>query len=168
MNQAPSMLKPALISGAAFGVAGAIPVINWINCACCALIIGCGFLAAFLYSKDCQRAGSPFSAGNGATVGLVSGLVYGAISGVLGGIISAAFGMGDWQEVIEQIQASGAEIDPEVLNQISSFMESSGSLMMILISILPVLIIIIYWSGLKSWTRICSEFFWRTLAQLTG
>jgi len=49
-NQAPSMLKPALISGVAFGVAGAIPVINWINCACCALIIGCGFLSAFLYS----------------------------------------------------------------------------------------------------------------------
>ena len=49
MNQAPSMLKPALISGVAFGVAGSIPVINWINCACCALIIGCGFFAAFLY-----------------------------------------------------------------------------------------------------------------------
>lgn len=135
MNQAPSMLKPALISGAAFGVAGAIPVINWINCACCALIIGCGFLAAFLYSKDCRQAGFAFSAGNGATVGLVSGLVYGVISGVLGGIISAAFGMGDWQEVIEQVQASGAEIDPEILNQVSSFMESSGSLMMILIGI---------------------------------
>jgi hypothetical protein len=135
MNQAPSMLKPALISGVAFGVAGSIPVVNWINCACCALIIGCGVLAAFLYSKECQRAGFAFSAGNGATVGLVSGLVYGVVSGILGGLINAAFGMGDWQEVIEQVQASGAEIDPEVLNQVSSFMESSGSLLMILIGI---------------------------------
>ncbi len=57
MNQAPSMLKPALISGVAFGVAGSIPVVNWINCACCALIIGCGFFAAFLYSKDSRTAG---------------------------------------------------------------------------------------------------------------
>ena len=134
-NQAPSMLKPALISGAAFGVAGAIPVINWINCACCALIIGCGFLAAFLYSKDCRAAGVSFRPGSGATVGLVSGLVYGAVSGVLGGIISSIFGLGDWEEVINQIQASGAEIDPEVLDQISGFMESSGSLMVVLIGI---------------------------------
>ena len=86
-NQAPPMLKPALISGLAFGVAGAIPVINWINCACCALIIGCGFLAAFLYSKDCVGAGAAFRPGNGATVGLLSGLIYGVVSGVLGGII---------------------------------------------------------------------------------
>ena len=135
MNQAPSMLKPALISGAAFGVAGAIPVINWLNCACCALIIGSGLLGAFLYSRDCRAAGAAFGPGNGATVGLVSGLVYGAISGVLGGLINAAFGMGDWQQIIEQVQASGADIDPEVLDQISHFMESSGSMVMVFVGI---------------------------------
>lgn len=135
MNQAPSMLKPALISGVAFGVAGAIPVINWLNCACCALIIGSGFVAAFLFSKDSRTAGVPFRAGNGATVGLVAGLIYGVVSGVLGGLISATLGMGDWQEVIEQIQASGAEIDPAVLDQVSSFMESSGGMMMFLIGV---------------------------------
>ena len=134
-NQAPSMLKPALISGAAFGVAGAIPVINWINCACCALIIGCGVFAAYLYSKDCRSAGVSFQPGSGATVGLVSGLVYGAVSGVLGGIINSIFGLGDWGEIIDQIQASGAEIDPEVLDQVSGFMESSGSMMVVLIGI---------------------------------
>jgi len=135
MNQAPSMLKPALISGLAFGVAGAIPVINWINCACCALIIGCGFLAAFLYSKECQAAGVAFQPGNGATVGLVSGLIYGVVSGVLGGLINATVGMGDWEEVIEQIEMSGADIDPAVLDQIAHFMESSGGLMLFLIGL---------------------------------
>ena len=134
-NQAPSMLKPALISGVAFGVAGAIPVINWINCACCALIIGCGFLAAFLHSKDCKTAGVAFRPGGGATVGLLSGLIYGIVSGVLGGIISSVFGMGDWENVIDQIQSSGADIDPEILDQIAGFMESSGSLVMVLIGV---------------------------------
>jgi hypothetical protein len=133
MNQAPSMFKPALISGVAFGIAGAIPVVNWINCACCALIIGCGFFAAFLMSKDSRAAGFAFRPGNGATVGLVAGLIYGVVSGILGGLISSAVGMGDWEEVIEQIQMSGADIDPEVLEQVSNFMESSGGLMMILI-----------------------------------
>jgi len=141
MNQAPSMLKPALISGVAFGVAGSIPVVNWINCACCALIIGCGFFAAFLYSKDSRAAGFAFRPGNGATVGLVAGLLYGVISGILGGIISSALGMGDWQEVIDQIQMSGADIDPEVLEGISHFMESSGGLMMILIGLFFALVL---------------------------
>lgn len=134
-NQPPSMLKAALISGVVFGIAGAIPVINWLNCACCALIVGCGFLAAFLYSKDCRTAGVAFRAGNGATVGLVAGLVYGVVSGILGGIINMAFGGNEWRRVIDQLQASGAEIDPEVLQQITGFMESSGPVLMLLIGL---------------------------------
>lgn len=135
MNQAPSMLKPALISGVAFGIAGSIPIINWINCACCALIIGAGVFAAFLYSKECRTAGVAFGPGNGATVGLIAGLIYGVVSGFVGGAINAAFGMGDWRQAIEQIQASGAEIDPATLEQISNFMESSGGAMMFLIGL---------------------------------
>ena len=135
MNQPPSMLKPALISGIAFGIAGSIPVINWINCACCALVIGAGLFAAFLYSKESRKIGAAFGPGSGATLGLMAGLIYGVVSGIVGGAISAAFGMGDWQEVIEQIQASGADIDPVVIEQISSFMESSGGVMMFLIGL---------------------------------
>ncbi len=135
MNQAPSMFKPAVISGVAFGIAGSIPVINWINCACCALIIGAGLFAAFLYSKESRKIGVSFGPGNGATVGVLAGLVYGVVAGVVGGAINAAFGMGDWQQAIEQIQASGADIDPATLEQISSFMESSGGAMMFLIGL---------------------------------
>jgi hypothetical protein len=60
MNQAPSMLKPALISGVAFGVAGAIPFVSALNCFCCALVIGSGMLASFLYSKESRAAGHRF------------------------------------------------------------------------------------------------------------
>ena len=135
MHQAPSMLKPALISGVAFGIAGSIPVLNWINCACCALIIGSGLFAAFLYSKESRKSGTAFGAGNGATLGLMAGLIYGVVAGIFGGLLNAAFGMGDWQEAIEQIQASGADIDPATLEQISSFMESSGGAVMFLIGL---------------------------------
>lgn len=135
MNQAPSMLKPALIAGVAFGVAGAIPILNLVNCACCALIIGAGFFAAFLYSKDSRTAGVAFRPGNGATVGLVTGLVYGVVSGVLGSLINAAMGANDWQEILQAIETSNADIDPEVLAQISSFMESSGIFVLALVGI---------------------------------
>ena len=135
MNQPPSMFKPAVISGVAFGIAGSIPVINWINCACCALVIGAGLFAAFLFSKESRKTGAAFGPGNGATVGLLAGLIYGVVSGIVGGLINAAFGMGDWQQVIEQLQASGADIDPAVLDQVSSFMANSGGAVMFLIGL---------------------------------
>ncbi len=125
MNQAPSMLKPALISGAAFGVAGAIPVINWLNCACCALIIGAGSSAHFSTPGN-AAAPAPFRPRERSDCRSVfrTGLRRGFRS--VRRSHHAAFGMGDWQQAMERIQASGADIDPEVLDQISAFMESSG------------------------------------------
>ena len=133
-GQAPSMLKPALIAGAAFGVAGAIPVVNWINCACCALIIGCGFVAAFLYSRQCTAAGAGFTVGNGAVVGLASGLVYGIVTGVVSAVITTVFGVGDLDEIVEQLGGVGT-MDPQVLDQINRFMESTGPAVLSLIGL---------------------------------
>jgi len=133
-GQAPSMLKPALIAGAAFGVAGAIPVVNWINCACCALIIGCGFVAAFLYSRQCTAAGAGFTVGNGSVVGLASGLVYGVVTGVVSAVITTVFGVGDLDEIVEQLGGVGT-MDPQVLDQLNRFMESTGPAVLSLIGL---------------------------------
>jgi hypothetical protein len=130
-QQAPSMLKPALISGIAFGVAGAIPVINWINCACCALIIGCGFLAAYLQSQQCKTARVEFRPGNGAVVGLASGVVYGIVAGIVGSLLNMLFGIGDWNAIVEQMDQYGT-MDPEVMDQVSRLMESTGPAVMLL------------------------------------
>ena len=133
-GQAPSMLKPALIAGAAFGVAGAIPVLNWINCACCALIIGCGFVAAWLYSRQCTTAGVGFSVGNGAVVGLASGLVYGIVTGIVSAVVTTVFGVGDLDEIVEQFQSVGT-MDPQVVDQVNRFMESTGPTVLALIGL---------------------------------
>jgi phage tail protein X len=124
-GQAPSPLKPALIAGTAFGVAGAIPVLNWINCACCALIIGCGFVAAWLASRQSKAAGQGFTVGNGAVAGLVSGLVYGIVTGVVSAVLSSVAGVGDWDDVVEQLE-SLPTMDPAVLDQVNRLMESTG------------------------------------------
>lgn len=129
--QPPSMLKPALVSGVAFGIAGAIPVINWINCACCALIIGCGLLAAYLQSQQCRTAGVEFRAGAGAQVGLVSGLIYGVVTTLVSAVLNVALGIGDWQQMIEQMEQYGT-MDPEVMDQISRFMETTGPAVLVL------------------------------------
>lgn len=129
--EAPSMIRPALISGVAFGVAGAIPVVNMLNCACCALIIGCGFVAAYLQSQQCKTAGTTFLANQGAQVGLLSGLVYGVVTTVVSSIINLLFGLGDWREIVEQMEEIGT-LDPEVMDQVSRFMDSTGPSVMVL------------------------------------
>ena len=124
-NQAPSMLKPALIAGVTFGIAGAIPIIEYINCACCALIIACGFTAAYLHSKDMKAAGFGFTAGTGAVVGLASGVVYGFVAGIAGAVIDSVLGLTDVDQIVEQLEQVGT-MDPEAMEMVTRFMESTG------------------------------------------
>jgi preprotein translocase subunit SecY len=76
------MLKPALIGGVLLGILSSLPVINLLNCVCCAWIIGGGMLAAYLYVKESP---APVSLGNGVALGL--------LTGIAGGIISALFSL---------------------------------------------------------------------------
>jgi len=140
-TEAPSFVKPALISGIAFGVAAAIPFIGWINCLCCALVIACGLVAAYLQSQQCAKVGAPFAVGDGALVGLVAGLFYGVANGIMGAIMQLAFGVGDMEEVIEQIESSGVDMDPAVMDQITGFMESTGPVLMALIGIFVAIVL---------------------------
>ncbi len=80
-TQRPQMLMPALIGGSLSGVLSAIP---FVNCLCCLWIIGGGFLAAYLLSKD-----SPvnLTTGDGAIVGVFAGI----IGAVLNTIVSIPF-----------------------------------------------------------------------------
>jgi hypothetical protein len=128
------MFKPALIAGVAFGVAGAIPIVNLINCICCALIIGCGFLAAYLQSQQCKAAGAPFTAGAGAVVGVISGLIYGVVTSVITALFQVAFGLNDWQQAIDQMEQFGT-MDPEVMEEITQFMDSTGPVVLLLLAL---------------------------------
>jgi hypothetical protein len=125
MEDQPSMLKPVLIAGVAFGVAGAIPIIEWINCACCALIISCGFFAAYLHSKPMKAAGHGFTVGNGAVAGLAAGVVYGIVAGFLGALIDNLLGLTDVDQIVEQMEQLGT-MDPEMLDTASRFLETTG------------------------------------------
>jgi hypothetical protein len=70
------MLKSALAGGVLLGVLSALPLVNLVNCLCCAWVIAGGVLAAYLYVK-----GSPFP------VTLGSGLVLGLLAGAIGAIV---------------------------------------------------------------------------------
>ncbi len=82
MNGSNSKLRPALIGGAALGAASAIPPINFLNCACCALVIGGGLLAMYLYMKDSPPAPQP-PYGDGAILGLMAGAIGAVVATIV-------------------------------------------------------------------------------------
>ncbi|HEX4952305.1 MAG TPA: hypothetical protein VF017_02765 [Thermoanaerobaculia bacterium] len=120
------MMRPALIGGAALGVASAIPFLNCLNCACCALVIAGGMLAAYLYFKDMPAPASP-PYGDAALLGALTG-IFGA---VISTIVQLPFtflmsGMNARsREQIEQMM-SRDEV-PEALKGVLNMMASSGA-----------------------------------------
>lgn len=127
MDKSPSILRATLIGGAVFGVLGGVPIIGALNCACCALIVGGGFLAAFLYSKECARAGAGFSPGNGALVGLVAGLFYALATSVVGAVFKSIMGPADIDQMMQALEQF--DLPPEVAEQAAGWMERTGGIL---------------------------------------
>ena len=63
--------KPSLLAGAVFGFLSGIPLVGALNCACCSLIVGAGFLASFLLIR---ASTVPVSYGRAALTGMLSGV----------------------------------------------------------------------------------------------
>ncbi len=107
-------MKAALIGGTAAGVASAIPILGCLNCACCALVMGGGFLAVYLYYKGAPPAPQP-PYGDGAMLGLQAGL-FGAVATTIVGIpirlISAAAGFNNAEKMKEALDK--ADLPPQV------------------------------------------------------
>lgn len=83
MNK-PSMLVPALIGGAFLGVTSALPVLGYLNCACCMLIIGGGALASYFYLREYPGDLPPVGYGEGALLGLLTGVIGGTVWTLIG------------------------------------------------------------------------------------
>jgi hypothetical protein len=133
------MLKPTLIAGVITGVIVSIPVLGGLTMmACCAPVIGCGFLAAYLYSKDCRGAGAPFRAGKGAMVGWVSGLWFAIVVTVVGGAIGKLMSSGDpFADAMERVENSPG-MTPEGLEaaeKIIGFLQDTPMIVLMLIGL---------------------------------
>jgi hypothetical protein len=123
------MLKSTLIGGALFGFFGGLPYIGALNCACCALFVGGGFLAAYLYSKECSGAGIAFKPGNGAVVGLVAGLFYAIVTSIVSAIVGQ-FGPDPEEKIAQAVDAmEQMGIPPESIDIASKWIESSTGFM---------------------------------------
>lgn len=128
--KAPSMLPPALIAGGALGFVSGLPISS---CACCLWAAGAGFLAAFLYAKNCRRAGSEFNTGKGGVLGLFTGAVFGVVGAVVNSIFSLLTGGLDIESMREAVEANPMISDPEAAEQALQAFESMGPMFFILI-----------------------------------
>jgi len=137
-SKAPSMMMPALISGASLGFLSGLPLSS---CACCLWAAGAGFLAAYLYSRSCQKAGAEFNAGKGGTVGLLTGAVFGIVGAVVGGLFTAVTGGFDSEAMREAVESNPMITDPEAAEQAIQFFESSGPMFIVLVIALIYLVL---------------------------
>ncbi len=120
MNQSkPDKLMPALAGGAFLGVASALPYLGALNCACCSLVIGGGFLSVFIFKRRSPEAF--MTSGDGALLGLLSGLVGSVVFSILNALISGAQAGG--AELREQIERAIAS-DPNFPPQLAEFLRS--------------------------------------------
>lgn len=144
MNE--SKLKPALIGGVSLGVANSIPILNLVNCACCALVIGGGVLASYLYFKDAPPAAQP-PYGDGIMVGALAGIVGALVSTILSiPMTLLGFGIGSMDAISEALES--ADLPPEVADMLASIGSGGFALGALLFGLLFSLVINVIFAGL--------------------
>ena len=111
--------KAALIGGGVFGVLAALPYIGALNALFCALFIGGGVLASYVFLKDHADAAQA-TFGDGAVVGLLAGLI-GAVVTTVVDVVLTRLGLlgetGDLGEAVREMAEVGVEL-PEVVREI--------------------------------------------------
>jgi hypothetical protein len=120
------MLKPVLIAGVLVGICSALPLVSYLNCLCCAWVIGGGMLAAFLYIKDSSEV-----------VTLGRGVVLGLMTGAVGAVVTTLFfiplqmvlsGLGmDMSAQMREAVESVPELTPELRRALTSIFSESGT-----------------------------------------
>lgn len=126
-DRSPDMLKPTLIAGVVFGTIAALPFFGLLNCVCCALILGAGFFAAYLYSAECKRQKAEFRPGNGAVVGLITGAFYAMMYTLVGAVVQLTVGDFVSKAVLEWLR-NLPNMPAESSEAIQRAIESSGKL----------------------------------------
>lgn len=132
----PSIGKAATIGGGLAGLASALP---YLDCACCAIVVCGGFLAAYIYSRDCAAARVEFRPGDGALVGLAAGPIY-AVVGVLAGT-AVQFLLGATPERVFQLLQQSQSIPQEQIEQWRRVYEGIGiGVLMVILLVLSLVI----------------------------
>jgi hypothetical protein len=136
------MLKPAAIGGVVAGVASAIPLLSCLNCACCALVIGGGILAAYLYFQE-QPASPEPRYGDGALLGAITGVIAAVASTIVQipfQLLTSTLGFSPGKAEMEEI-LSNPEIPPFAKSMLGTMMGGGFSVVAILLGLAVSLVV---------------------------
>lgn len=134
MEERPDKLGPALIGGVVIGIISAVPVINLINCFCCAGVILGGMIAVRQYQ---QRLGAmEISSSEGVTLGLMAGA-----SGALFSTILTSMITGGVKHQIDQILEHSSKLPPEIEDALIQVQNLGGEMFFIIVGLVFSLII---------------------------
>lgn len=120
----PNRVKAAAIGGATAGVASSLPILEYVNVACCALIVGGAVLAVYLALRN-EPPTEKAPLGAGAGIGALSGIfaaVVGTIVSIPLTLIRGNAGAGAIQEMLD----SGAIAIEGPVRDILESMAGSG------------------------------------------
>ena len=132
----PSLSVPVLAGGLFLGVLSAVPLINYLNCACCLWVIGGGLLATYLYMRDYPADLPRVTYGDGALLGLLAGLFGAVVDTVVSIPINLMLGSGfSMQEALEPLRNT-PEVPPQLIEFLESMMSGGVSVVGILISLI--------------------------------
>jgi hypothetical protein len=133
------MIKPALIGGVLIGILSAVPLLNMLNCLCCAWVIGGGIFASYLYVKD---APFPVTLGGGVALGLLTGVIGAVVDTIFSiPLYFAMSGMGGFAEQLSELLDRVPNLDPEARRMFLSLVSESGGAAVFTISVLMQLVI---------------------------
>ncbi|MDH7515839.1 MAG: DUF4199 family protein [Bacteroidota bacterium] len=124
----PNKFVPVSVAALAMTATAVVPLLNFVNCLCCAGIMGGAVLGVWVYKKNFPP-GTPFSVGDGMVVGSLGGLFGGALTAFVEaltmGLFSAEFPERS-REMIEQVLQKMEETGQSAteLEQVRTFMEN--------------------------------------------
>ncbi len=123
----PNKTTPALYAGILMGFVSAIPFINFLNCFCCAGILGGGVLAVFFYKQHFTPEMPPLTSGDCLAVGALAGLVGAIVSSVLSVVVSSIFGNVIAQMMYGWLESYNLNIPGDEMDKLHNLLDESFS-----------------------------------------
>jgi hypothetical protein len=123
--QKPDKFIPALYGGFIIAVISSVPMLNLVNCLCCAGVLFGGFLAVFFYKSNFTPDTPPYTAEDCLAVGALAGVTGAFFSTLLSLLFVMMFGDVAREFVLRLLENSALEIPEELLDEMRRVLEET-------------------------------------------
>ncbi len=126
MSDTQSKLMPALYGGIVIGILSGVPVLNLVNCCCCAGVILGGFLSVLFYTREPNA--TPITSGDALVLGALAGVFGAFIATALTAVMLASISDGVFEILREILDRLADRLPPDLLDEVEAALDESLSL----------------------------------------